>query len=212
MSVFPLDPKLSKVILASTAPDRRCTEEALSLVALLSVISVLYTPHNKREEAFAAKQKFVSSEGDHSMLLNVFHAYKKCKGDKRWCFENYINTRNLVMATHIKKQLRELCPKAGITEVKSNRNDMTQLRKCVASAMFVNAAELQLDNTYKVLSTGQTVHIHPSSCLFRRKPAYVIYNELIHTSKCYIRDLCVVDPQWLHDAAPNFFRRKLKHI
>nr|XP_039255538.1 ATP-dependent RNA helicase DHX33-like [Styela clava] len=210
MSVFPLDPKLSRIILASTAADRRCTEEAISLVALLSVDSILYVPHGKREEAHAAKQKFVSSEGDHIMLLNIYNSFKKYKGDAGWCYDNFIITRNLNMAGNIRRQLRDLCIKAGIKDINSNRTDMAQLRKSVASGMFVNAAELQHDGTYKALSTGQTVQIHPSSCLFRCKPAYVIYNELIYTSKCYIRDLCVIDPEWLFDAAPEYFRRRLK--
>jgi hypothetical protein len=36
----------------------------------------------QREEALAARQKFVSSEGDHIMLLNIFKAYKSVKGSK----------------------------------------------------------------------------------------------------------------------------------
>ena len=39
------------------------------------------------------------------------------------------------------------------------------------------------------ISTRQEVYIHPSSCLFhaRPQPQYVVYSELVHTSKCYMR-------------------------
>jgi hypothetical protein len=39
------------------------------------------------------------------------------------------------------------------------------------------------------VSTRQDVYIHPSSCLFhaRPQPRYVVYSELVHTSKCYMR-------------------------
>ena len=50
------------------------------------------------------------------------------------------------------------------------------------------------------------VNIHPSSALFQYKPSCVIYNELVQTSKCYIRDLCVVDQEWLTDLAPADFK------
>lgn len=173
--------------------------------------NILYAPHSRREEAFRVQQKFVSSEGDFCMLLHIYSAYKKCKGDSSWCYDNFINGRNLATAISICKQLRDLCANAGIDKIASNRMDTTQLRKSAVAGMFMNAAELQMDGTYKSLANGQTVYIHPSSCLFRSKPAYVIYNELIHTSKCYMRNLCVVDPEWLHAAAPEYFRRRIKH-
>lgn len=39
------------------------------------------------------------------------------------------------------------------------------------------------------LATHQEVFIHPSSSLFDRRlrPQYVLYSELVHTNKCYIR-------------------------
>lgn len=39
------------------------------------------------------------------------------------------------------------------------------------------------------LKTRQQVAIHPSSCLFHVKPhpALLLYSELVHTSKCYMR-------------------------
>lgn len=76
--------------------------------------------------------------------------------------------------------------------------------------MFINTAELQLDGTYLALDTHQPVAIHPSSILFQAKPAYVVFNELLHTSRCYMRDLCLVDAEWLLDAAPEYFGCKLR--
>ena len=88
--------------------------------------------------------------------------------------------------------------------------DTGSVRRCLAHGMFVNAAELQLDGSYLALDTHQPVAIHPSSVLFQAKPAYVVFNELLHTSRCYMRDLCLVDADWLVEAAPEYFRRKLR--
>ena len=87
--------------------------------------------------------------------------------------------------------------------------DTENVRRCLAHGMFVNAAELQPDGSYLALDTHQPVAIHPSSVLFQAKPAYVVFNELLHTSRCYMRDLCLVDADWLLDAAPEYFGRKL---
>lgn len=76
--------------------------------------------------------------------------------------------------------------------------------------LFVNAAELQPDGSYMALDIPQPVPFHPSSVLFQAKPTYVVFNEPLHTSKCYMRDLCLVDADWLMEAAPENFLRKLR--
>lgn len=59
-----------------------CSEEVVTVVALLSVDSVLYTPADQRERALAAREKFTCSEGDHLTLLNIHRGYKSARGNK----------------------------------------------------------------------------------------------------------------------------------
>lgn len=92
----------------------------------------------------------------------------------------------------------------------SSRGDMESVRRCLAHSLFMSTAELQPDGTYATTDTHQPVAIHPSSVLFHCKPACVVYTALLYTNKCYMRDLCVVDAEWLYEAAPDYFRRKLR--
>ena len=48
----------------------------MTIVAILSGESVLINPAAKREEAYAARKKFVSSEGDLVTYLKMFRAFK----------------------------------------------------------------------------------------------------------------------------------------
>uniref|UniRef100_A0A1A8NA93 ATP-dependent RNA helicase DHX33 n=1 Tax=Nothobranchius pienaari TaxID=704102 RepID=A0A1A8NA93_9TELE len=208
MASFPLEPRYAKTILLS--PDYACSEEILSIVSLLSVDSVLYNPPARRDEVLAARKKFTSSEGDHVTLLNIYRAFKKVSGNKEWCRENFVNSRNMSLVKEVQAQLREIFLKLNL-KLESCGSDTGRVRRCFAHGMFLNAAELQLDGSYLALNTHQPVAIHPSSVLFQSKPAYVVFNELLHTSRCYMRDLCLVDADWLLDAAPEYFGRKL-HI
>ena len=79
---FPLEPSLACTII--TSPDLGCSSEVISVVAMLSVDSVYYTPHEKRDKAALAQRKFVSADGDHVTLLNIYRAYKCAKGNKVW--------------------------------------------------------------------------------------------------------------------------------
>ncbi|XP_010895327.2 ATP-dependent RNA helicase DHX33 [Esox lucius] len=207
MASFPLEPRYAKTILLS--PDFQCSEEVLTVVSLLSVDTVLYNPPARREECLAARRKFTTSEGDHLTLLNIYRAFKKVNANKEWCRENFVNSRNMSMVGEVRAQLREICLKLGV-KLESCGADTGRVRRCLAHGLFVNAAELQPDGTYTALDAHQPVAIHPSSVLFQAKPAYVVFNELLHTSKCYMRDLCLVDADWLMEAAPEYFRRKLR--
>lgn len=206
MASFPLEPRYAKTILLS--PDYSCSEEILSIVSLLSVDTVLYNPPARRDDVLAVRKKFMSSEGDHMTLLNIYRAFKKVSGNKEWCRENFVNSRNMGLVKEVQAQLKEICLKLNL-KLESCGADTASVRRCLAHGMFVNAAELQPDGSYLALDTHQPVAIHPSSVLFQAKPAYVVFNELLHTSRCYMRDLCLVDADWLLDAAPEYFGRKL---
>ncbi|TNN64759.1 putative ATP-dependent RNA helicase DHX33 [Liparis tanakae] len=206
MASFPLEPRYAKTILLS--PDFSCGEEILSIVSLLSVDTVLFNPPARREEVLAARKKFASSEGDHVTLLNIYRAFKKVSGNKEWCRENFVNSRNMGLVKDVQAQLRDICLKLNM-KLESCGPDTGSARRCLAHGLFVNAAELQPDGSYLALDTHQPVAIHPSSVLFQAKPAYVVFNELLHTTRCYMRDLCLVDADWLMDAAPEYFGRKL---
>lgn len=206
MASFPLEPRYAKTILLS--PEFSCSEEVISIVSVLSVDTVLYNPPARRDEVQAARKKFISSEGDHMTLLNIYRAFKKVSGNKDWCRENFVNSRNMSLVKDVQSQLKEICLKLNL-KLESCGANTESVRRCLAHGMFVNAAELQPDGTYLALDTHQPVAIHPSSVLFQAKPAYVVFNELLHTSRCYMRDLCLVDADWLLDAAPEYFGRKL---
>lgn len=55
MSLFPLEPRYTKVLLASV--EHKCLEEALTVVAMLSGENVFLDVPSKRQQAQAAKLK-----------------------------------------------------------------------------------------------------------------------------------------------------------
>jgi ATP-dependent RNA helicase DHX8/PRP22 len=59
-----------------------CSEEILSIVAMLSVQSVFYQPKEKQAQVDLKKAKFHWLEGDHLTLLAVYN---------RWKANNFLN-------------------------------------------------------------------------------------------------------------------------
>lgn len=58
---------------------------------------------------------------------------------------------------------------------------------------------------YRTLKNSHETHIHPSSLLFQEKPEWVIYHELVLTSKEYMRTVCEIKAEWLYEIAPHYF-------
>lgn len=63
-----------------------------------------------------------------------------------------------------------------------------------------------------IVKDQQVVAIHPSSVI-EHKPEWVVYHELVLTSKNYIRTVTEVKGEWLLEIAPSYFNpSKIKHI
>ncbi|KAH7965321.1 hypothetical protein HPB49_006066 [Dermacentor silvarum] len=193
MAAFPLEPRFAKIILCSK--ELGCTDEILTIISILSGDSVLYFNEKQRERAAEVWRKFQSNEGDHVMLLNVYKAYKSVKGNKAWCKENFVNKKNMLKVIEIRSQLADLCVKAGVPS-RSCGQDSAAFRKCLASGLFTNVAELQKNGDY--LTVSALLHI-AHNCL---TPQYFPY------AGKYVMNLTVVDPDWLPDVAPQYFKKK----
>ena len=66
---------MSKMLI--TSPEFTCSNEILTIVAMLSVPNVFLRPYNLRKEADAAKASLSIPDGDHLTLLNVYNNYKQ---------------------------------------------------------------------------------------------------------------------------------------
>ena len=85
MSSFPLSPSLSSSLIASV--DYDCVVELVTLVSMLSVDTVLYTPTDGKEKADLARMKFFCPEGDHLMLMKIHKAYQT-SNEKKVIYKN----------------------------------------------------------------------------------------------------------------------------
>ncbi|XP_065005349.1 pre-mRNA-splicing factor ATP-dependent RNA helicase DEAH1-like isoform X3 [Musa acuminata AAA Group] len=162
MAEFPLDPMLSKMIVASEK--YKCSEE-------------------------------------------VYNSWKETNYSTQWCYENYIQVRSMKRARDIRDQLEGLLERVEI-EPTSNLSDLDAVKKAITSGFFHHSAKLQKTGAYKTVKNPQTVYIHPSSGLAEVLPRWVIYHELVLTTKEYMRQVIELKPEWLIEIAPHFYQMK----
>lgn len=207
MAEFPLDPPLSKILLTSGMFS--CSREALTIVSMLSVPSIFYRPRGEENESDNARQRLMVPESDHLTLYNVYRLWKTSGYTEQWCKSNYIHFKSLKKVRDVRKQLKDIMKELKLP-INEQPADMNMLRKAICSGYFVNAARIKSIGEYFNLRTGLPCKLHPSSSLFSLGyiPDYVVYHEVILTSKEYLHCVTTVDPHWLAELGPMFFQLK----
>ncbi|XP_024531456.1 probable pre-mRNA-splicing factor ATP-dependent RNA helicase DEAH5 [Selaginella moellendorffii] len=203
MAEFPLEPPLSKMLLASV--DLGCSDEILTIISMLQAQNIFYRPGEKQAQADQKRARFFQPEGDHLTLLAVYEAWTDKKFSGPWCFENFVQSRSLRKAQDVRKQLLTIMDKYKLEVVSAGKN-LTRIRKATCAGFFFHAARKDPQEGYRTIVENQPVYIHPSSALFQHQPDWVIYNELVMTTKEYMREITVIDPKWLVELAPRFFK------
>ena len=193
MTAFPMDPSLAKLII--TSEDYGCSEEMLTIVSMLSVPSVFYRPKERQEESDAAREKFFVPESDHLTLLHVYTQWKSNGYSDGWCIRHFLHPKAVRRAKEIREQLNDIMKMQKMV-LTSCGTDWDVIRKCICSGYYHQAAKVKGIGEYINLRTSVTVQLHPTSALYGLGylPDYVVYHELILTSKEYMSTVTSVDP------------------
>uniref|UniRef100_A0A8C6EUL5 Probable ATP-dependent RNA helicase DHX35 n=1 Tax=Marmota marmota marmota TaxID=9994 RepID=A0A8C6EUL5_MARMA len=178
---FPLNPMFAKMLLESG--NFGCSQEILSIAAMMQIQNVFVIPSNQKSQAMRVHRKFAVEEGDHLTMLNVYEAFIKHNKNSQWCQEHFLNYKGLVRAATVREQLKKLLVKFQVPK-KSSEGDPDPVLRCIVSGFFANAARFHSTGAYRV-----------------------IYNEVIQTSKYYMRDVTAIESAWLLELAPHFYQQ-----
>ncbi|ODV94376.1 hypothetical protein PACTADRAFT_51221 [Pachysolen tannophilus NRRL Y-2460] len=209
-SQFPLDPMLAVMLIGS--PEFNCSNEILTIVALLSVPTVFVRPASARKKADEAKNLFAHPDGDHLTLLNVYFAFMSNAayevGLHQWCRDNFLSYRSLKSAENVRAQLQRLMERYDLdlnSTPFEDRNYWDNIRKALCAGFFMQVAKKKSGNKgYITVKDNQEVLIHPSTVI-GQDFEWLIYNEFVLTSKNYIRTVTAIRPEWLIELAPVYY-------
>ena len=215
MIQLPIDPSLTKCILSSLK--YKCFNQVLTIVSMLSIgASVYYESNDDKSDSNKAHSMFEHREGDHFALLQIYNQWEETDFSNIWCKENFIHPKAMQKARNIKEQLEHICKTnlgidiedPALSEENSDIND--NIRKCIINGFFFNSACLNKDGIYRTIKNPHVVNIHPTSVLFKENPRYIVYHELVYTTKEYMRYCIEVQVDWLLEIAPFYFNNLLQ--
>lgn len=207
MILFPLDPPLSKIVIYSQ--QFHCSDEILIIVSMLSSTSIFLESKENNEMIESKKEKFTVPESDHLTLLNIYLQWKAHNYSPSWCAQHFLQYKSLNKAKEVYSQLYDIFKTLKIKNVSCN-NKWDVVRKTICSGYFHNAAKLKSFGEYINLRTNVACHVHPNCSLYNigYTPDYVVYQEIVFTTKEFMRNVTTVDPEWLCELGPMFFYMK----
>lgn len=227
MSEFPLDPQLSKVLIASITLG--VLQEVLKIVSMLSTQhqSLFLREKDVRELSEEKKRRLERMEGDHYTFLYIFDTWAQNKFSEVWCEQNYIQFRHMTEAKDIRRQLKGIlqrkyspeqlaveCPNHKVKENIGRAFTAGYFRQ-LAMKRPVGRAAYQIFSLDGRASTsggaaGKTeTFLHPSSALFKAKtpPKWIIYHEVLRTTKAFMSQAFTIEPIWVKEGAPEFAQK-----
>eukprot|EP01064_Diplonema_japonicum_P034745 TRINITY_DN7309_c1_g1_i2.p1 TRINITY_DN7309_c1_g1~~TRINITY_DN7309_c1_g1_i2.p1 ORF type:complete len:917 (+),score=210.20 TRINITY_DN7309_c1_g1_i2:257-2752(+) len=214
MAEFPLDPQLSKMLCTSSKYE--CSDQIVTICSMLSVgNSIFHVPRDKKFLAESALRNFFKGGGDHLALCNIYEEWNDASFSEAWCYENYIQVRSMRKARDIRDQMVMLAERAEIDLVREGGTE--NILKCITAGFFYHTARRNKDGrSYKTVKNPMDVWIHPGSYLAPRHekdekyeaPRWVVYHELVQTTKEFMRHVVEIRPEWLVEIAPHFYKSK----
>ena len=213
---LPVDPMFARAIIKSVELGEGCLQQIIAIVAMVSCdATVFVSPSTAKQESRQAHSRFFSPFGDHLTLLAVYRSWRAVphKQRKQWCKDNYINARALIKAHDIFEQILQQCSRDGAGAGGTARLgadlpaevDPVQIRRALVTGLFPHAARRQHGGAYRVMATGLEVKLHPASVLHGKAPECIVFNEVIKTTRQYVRGITKIESGWLPELAPFFF-------
>lgn len=213
MVEFPLHPGLTRALLK--AASLGCQDLLLPVAAMLSVENIFIRPGHpdkqkeadKKHRALAAK---TGSMNDFATLLSVFQSCKSSDRPSAWCKENWVHWRALKSAFSVETQLRDILHRLQqkrdfpVETFDGNKSEL--FRRCLCTGYFTNVARRSVGKVFCTMDGhGSMVHIHPSSSLFDQEAElnWVIFHDVLATSRVYIRTVCPIRYEWVKDLLPK---------
>lgn len=208
LAEMPISPMMAKMLYMSS--ELGCTEEILTIIAMLQVQAVFSKPVTGQGQIKAkiAKRNFEVAEGDLISSLNVYGAFVAEGRTKEFCGRNFLIYRNLKRAHEIKTQLTTFVKNKIGLPILSCNGDVDTICRCITYGFFPNAAYLHHSGVYKTIRGDIDLNVHPLSSLYTiEQPPFIVFCELLNTKKLFIKDITVIQEEWLPEIAPHYYHK-----
>ena len=193
---FPVNPYSSKLILQSI--EYSCSREILLIVSLLSMDDIIFIPIEKQSSFVRISSSFDTKAGDHILYINILKGWINSDYENFGGMDHFLNQRNCEIFRNVYRQFCDIFTSTFSLSITTSSN-VDEIQKCLLSVLFCNLCEHQGDGKFLSLAYGMLFYIHPSSCCFKTNPDYLIFSNLVTTTKPYMKFVTPISKELAND-------------
>ncbi|KAF9732883.1 hypothetical protein PMIN06_007488 [Paraphaeosphaeria minitans] len=211
LAQFPLPAEQGKCLLK--ASELGCLRPVIKIISMLGEANALFfAPKDKKLHVDAARRRFyVNGLGDYGAYERIYSSWVETEYDTMWAKQEFLQAKTLARVRNVHEQLEKLCEQVGLVPEDEGELDPVAVKKAFVSGYFANSARMARDGqSYRPVkgANSTTVWIHPSSWVHEptERPKWLIYSELVLTSKEFMRSVLPIEPEMLTELAPFYFK------
>ena len=182
MVLFPLPPRVSRIIVESILKYPEVMEEVLIAAAFLSTHSPFVLPQGEEMDARRAHHTFRDIQGDFVSYVKLYRIYQQQKSREQFCKKNYLDEKVMAEIENIVLQLSDIVSAQQIPI--TGGGPMDDYLCCIASGMIQFVCVREGRENFRTL-TADHISIHPGSNMFRTDPMYIVAGEIVRTSRMF---------------------------
>ncbi|CAB1322107.1 unnamed protein product [Coregonus sp. 'balchen'] len=214
MASFPVSPRYAKMLALGKQQD--CLPYVIAVVAAMTVREIfedLDRPAGSEDESSRLAQRRARLAqmrrlwagqgaslllGDLMVLLGAVGACEFAGCTLKFCEENGLRYKAMLEIRRLRGQLtnavNSVCPEVGVfvdcKMAPPTESQVVCLRQIVLAGLGDHLAR-------RTPLLDEPVYLHPSSALFKTLPQFVVYQEVLETTKMYMRGVSAVEPEWV---------------
>lgn len=184
MVLFPLPPRVSRIIVESILKYPDVLHEVLIAAAFLSTHSPFVLPQGEEVDARKAHHSFRDIQGDFVSYVKLFKTYQSQKNKEQFCKKNYLDEKVMAEIENIVLQLSDIISEQQIPISTADKGSMDNYLCCIACGMIQFVCVREGRENFRSL-TADHISIHPGSNMFRTDPMYIVAGEIVRTSRMF---------------------------
>ncbi|HVY25820.1 MAG TPA: ATP-dependent RNA helicase HrpA [Polyangiaceae bacterium] len=216
---FPLDPRLSRMILAGA--ELGCLDDILVLAAALSIQDPRERPRGLEAKADQLHARFRDERSDFAGLLKLWaflreQAARSNAQLRRACKETLLSFVRVREWREVYRQLQDVVRDLRLRAASpphKNKDGGTSaaadeaVHLALLSGLLSRVGQYSAEQRAYLGSRQTRFLLHPASGLAKKPPAWVMAFELVETSQLFARTAAKIDPLWLDRVGGHLLKR-----
>ncbi|KAJ7044117.1 P-loop containing nucleoside triphosphate hydrolase protein [Mycena alexandri] len=223
-------PYIISIVSALSVGDPFLHDEGLVAEHEEEAVDGLEDADRTRRKAFFTTQHTHSALGNFTSdvfrILSVVGAYEFAGGGHKFCAQHFVRPKAMEEIHKLRAQISNIVqtnfPSADagfVPRILPPTDMQLKVLRQLLAAGFIDQVAVRKDRVeqtssagvkyttskgvpYKALGVSEDVFIHPSSLLANTAPPeYVVFSELIRTTRVWIKGVTVINPAWLSSLA-----------